>query len=441
VTIKPRKDPTTDLALTELQNLAVELQELLYGNADGTWNLLLTVSGTDLRLLMQKYELDTMEEPDFIATAKLDVVAPDSDTALDTAMTTPLTDWDVAIEATADPIPDPDPTPDPTPEGTVRGFQITTPLFAATSPWNQKADLSAVMPNSTDMIAKMNQLKKERSGWDKIWLNHDEYAVSIGECDPENLVPVLVQWDSGSSGWPSHNFAQNYEGIANDYPDGYEMTPNPTFHIPGIAGGTQPSTASDKHLCLLTPDRTRSYDYWQANLDTSGQLTRVGMVDFHELAGLGTHYPMFSYSARASGVPLLGGLIIPEDWEQGEIRHALCFGTARPGSDRVYPATASDGPSSPGDNIPMGSRIRLKSSIPGVDEGTLNPMTKMIFKALREYGAYLVDTSGDFAFYMEDIKTAYLPSWKDLADSVTDDFQTMPDLILSFDLVEGPVPL
>ena len=47
-----------------------------------------------------------------------------------------------------------------------------------------------------------------------------------------------------------------------------------------------------------------------------------------------------------------------------------------------------------------------------IDESEFSPITDMFLDALRKYGAYLVDNSGGFTFYAEDIHTARL----DLSD-------------------------
>ncbi len=126
------------------------------------------------------------------------------------------------------------------------------------------------------------------------------------------------------------------------------------------------------------------------------------------------------------GVPLLGGLVVPEDVESGVIAHALAFATPGPrnlsddpfeplDSDWSYPVSTTETDFYSTDPLALaaGQRIRLKSEVVDeegeiVDEGVLAPITQMFLRALREYGAYLTDASGGFAFYAEDIHTANL---------------------------------
>jgi len=64
-------------------------------------------------------------------------------------------------------------------------------------------------------------------------------------------------------------------------------------------------------------------------------------------------------------------------------------------------------------SLAAGQRIRLKQDIYDeeaelIDEDELAPITQMYLAALRDYGAYLVDNSGGFTFYAEDVYTAVL---------------------------------
>jgi hypothetical protein len=124
---------------------------------------------------------------------------------------------------------------------------------------------------------------------------------------------------------------------------------------------------------------------------------------------------------------LLAGLILPEDVERGVIAHALGFvipgprnTSANPSaplpSDYFYPVstTETDFYNTNPLSLAAGQRIRLKRTIvnadgnPIFDEKQLAPITRMLLAVLRTYGAYLVDGSGGFGFYAEDIHTANL---------------------------------
>lgn len=136
-------------------------------------------------------------------------------------------------------------------------------------------------------------------------------------------------------------------------------------------------------------------------------------------------------SSRATGLPYLGGLLVPEDFKDGEnsvIKHALAFtfprsryfpfqGSADP-PDFIYPAVKSEtshfiqNPFA----LAAGMRIRLKSIIQCVDGRelpqdqwvSLPHAVRIFFTALHDYGAYLVDGAFGFGFVAEDRETAVI---------------------------------
>jgi hypothetical protein len=136
-------------------------------------------------------------------------------------------------------------------------------------------------------------------------------------------------------------------------------------------------------------------------------------------------------SSRATGLPYLGGLLVPEDFKNGEnsvIRHAMAFTFPRSRyfpfrappdpPDFIYPAVKSEtshfiqNPYA----LAAGMRIRLKSVIKSADGrelpqdnwDTLPPAVRIFFTALHEYGAYLVDGAFGFGFAAEDRETAVI---------------------------------
>jgi hypothetical protein len=190
---------------------------------------------------------------------------------------------------------------------------------------------------------------------------------------------------------------------------------------------------------LYDPETFTSYDYFAAkpfyDEDCYGfegglvgeKILQAGVVDFFDIRGPGVNQPGDgSYSARAVGTPLLAGMILPEDIENGAIAHALSFAIPGPRntspfpenpseSDYFYPAstTETDFYNTDSDALASGQRIRLKQTIVDeggqvIDESELAPITRMYLTALREYGAYLVDNAGGFTFYAEDVHTAVL---------------------------------
>lgn len=211
--------------------------------------------------------------------------------------------------------------------------------------------------------------------------------------------------------------------------------------VPRCSGAVRPAgpqgTDSDGYLVLVDSATATAYDFWQATTVRQGECQSEGgglpgpaileaaQADFAELDGSGAN-PSGVRSARPTGAPLLAGAILPEDVESGDIAHALAV--AIPGlrnqssdpeqplaADVVYPASSTDADRySINDHaLAAGQRLRLKGTLVGADgnvvgEQGLAPITKMFLRALRRYGAYVVDTADGFSFFAEDIHTAVL---------------------------------
>jgi hypothetical protein len=99
--------------------------------------------------------------------------------------------------------------------------------------------------------------------------------------------------------------------------------------------------------------------------------------------------------------------VTKEDVQTGVISHALAAAVTSPGSAFVYPASKSDGGGG-SESPPEGTRLLLD---PSWDENQLsNPIARMMARALKTYGVYIVDGGGSNKFYMEDRTTAGWPA-------------------------------
>ncbi|MCP4686685.1 MAG: hypothetical protein GY859_01470 [Desulfobacterales bacterium] len=319
----------------------------------------------------------------------------------------------------------------------LRDFTISLPLFSAASPWNQKATGAAVHADNDAQILTLHRVLRgdvtniqpaddpPTTTWPFIDVAYDHYTHPVFRMGAESGSVYMCDYEGSPGG-------NNPKVPIGD--DGASMAPRP-------AGAIRPSlptgSGSDGHVTLVDPDARMAYDFWQATTVRDGQcqsrggglegatILEAGAIDYFDLRGTGVNPDGYS-SAAAMGVPLLAGLILPEDVASGEISHALHLLIPGPrnlspdpaeplASDYFSPAstTETDFYSTRPTALAAGQRIRMKDSLVDeegeiIDETTLTPITRMFIKAFREYGAYLVDNGSGFTIKAEDMYTAPL---------------------------------
>ena len=291
------------------------------------------------------------------------------------------------------------------------------------------------------------------------WVSHEEYAFPIYavrrdngvlptfdlpiaryQCDLSGLDDKNQLCDQWQPPWPFASQTENGSWLAHQVP----LAGTPKFSSAGPSG-----LDSDGTVILFDELTKTEYDFWQVTMNvgdggksTGGgisgtQMEWAGSLCEFQTTGPGARDPNGTIlkSSRASGLPYLGGLILPEDFAEnagGWINHALAFSLPRlrkfdepiP-ADRpncVYPATDTEKHNS----IPCrwalaaGQRITLKQSIrfPSngqivtvptqqiLDDADIPLVVKSFIHAIMKYGAYLVDGGKGFGFAVEDSMTA-----------------------------------
>jgi hypothetical protein len=355
-----------------------------------------------------------------------------------------------------------------------RDFKLRpTPLFSKQSAWQKRADTAKVfVASGTEGEGDYYGSSHNQIETTYRILKGDIYYKAAGDGIVETKVtnPTAIMW-IGVDQWTIPIFrASNTKpkikiGIC-EY-DGDNPEPSQTVAAP--EGKIRPSgpggVDSDGALVLFNPDSKppTSWEFWQARVEWDGsenenevegklcnekgrggvisdQLFGAGFATSFNANEDGTSYDSNSTkpkdSASASGYSHLAGLLLPEDFESGEIKHALKFaipgvrnrsqsldgsfdGSKQEKKDYKYPASSTEdkwGAFNPNkDAMIMGTRIRLKGKGSLVDtkgkeveEDQLYPATRMVLAALRNYGAYLSDNAGGFQFWAEDIHTGNL---------------------------------
>lgn len=380
-----------------------------------------------------------------------------------------------------------------------RKFSLPHPLYEANSAWRQSTASAGLKEPQSEYIHEMFcLLKGHRQNFCN--LNSDDFTIPIFEATPssESDVPLDLKTYDGESWQTSTLRCQQVETGGRFAVKG----------IPRPAGVIRPSGPkcrdADGHMVLVDTVKALEYNFWAATTLVDDQKNSLGggfeanaiqfagAIERFSLRGPGAQTPdpdcRVRNSARATGVPLLAGLLVPEDFQNGgEMTHAMAFAIPRlrhihPATnesprDYVYPATKSETSHYTASPWAMGAgeRIRLRETIIDQDgnaikECDLSPAAQRYVKALRTYGAYLVDGSGAFSFYAEDCRTGNLnlgldefntlcrrpvsealpeekSQWQVLVETLYEDFRAIPfavrkegRLVSNFDFITDAVP-
>ncbi len=188
------------------------------------------------------------------------------------------------------------------------------------------------------------------------------------------------------------------------------------IHVPADAKPSDPQVSQNGDADLVVIDPTHRYadELWGARRTRDGwegdSYVRSDLVG----PGVGTG------GIRAYGGSALAGLIRADELRRGSIPHALALGIPRaqlqPGP--VWPAISEDQPDPQRPylgNVPMGTLVTFPPSVDLARVGlSRNGLT--IARALRDYGAYVVDASGTFSFYAEPAAESLVaPAREDMA--------------------------
>jgi len=263
--------------------------------------------------------------------------------------------------------------------------------FSADSPWNQRiAPDAASDPDSAALIADL-------AARGPLYVNLKDWSIPVYFVDAERT--------------PKRDVGDSRPGV---YGAGFEFPRQ--IPIPDDAVASPPvGPDSDNHLCIIDRDRHREWGLWAARRDAAGRwFTGLGAVT--DLAGTGVAPPWFaapreldSHRARASGFPLIAGLIRRDDIQAGRIDHALVFAYDHCRSAFFIPPASTAQVTRPeitnAHGIPMGGRIQLDPAW-DVEHSGLSAAGQIIARALQEYGAYCGDFAGANVLYAENSPAA-----------------------------------
>ena len=284
--------------------------------------------------------------------------------------------------------------------------------FSAASPWNQRIPANTALDGDSEtLIADL----ASRGPW---LVNMKDWSIPVYFVDADHT--------------PKHDVGDSRPGV---YGAGFEFPR--AIPIPAGAVASPPvQKGSDYHLSLIDKTKGLEWGMWDAQQDASGRWS-TGLGAVTDLNGTGVAPPWYdsprefdSHRARASGFPLVAGLIFVDEIKAGRIDHALAFAydhcrtglfipPASTSQNAQFDAVGSRG-------IPMGGRIQLDPAW-DVAGSALSPAGKVIARALQEYGAYCSDYAGANVLYGENSPAA-VAAWQgvlaqnDLATVFTPEF-------------------
>jgi hypothetical protein len=181
----------------------------------------------------------------------------------------------------------------------------------------------------------------------------------------------------------------------------------------------------DSHLLVFDEDNNIVYEFYAAsrpneNSDGQWHANQESVWDLKT----NTFRTLGWTSADAAGLTILSGLVRPDEGlptsqgGQGFINHAIRFTLQNAVilDKFLYPAShiANPGNNNAAIEPPMGARFRLKAS---VDIATLNPQSKNIAQAMKDYGLIVADNGSNFFFsgasYSVDANNGFALTWND----------------------------
>jgi hypothetical protein len=252
--------------------------------------------------------------------------------------------------------------------------------FNDQSPWNTK------IPPNPELDPDSDALVADFASNGGFWININDYGIPAYYAAPSTPLQTVSV----------------VPGIAGVGFDGNQA------QVP-IPAGAVPDPESDHHMCVVDSGRRTAWDMWNMQQTSSGWTCSVGATI--DLLGTGVRplavdaEPWYmAVGARASGFPLIAGLILVDETKAGTINHALvvAYPTVR---SRYYvsPASTAQGTTSealPDRGIPCGGHLQLNPAL-DVESLGLSATGKAIARAMQEYGLFVGDYSGSISLYVE----------------------------------------
>jgi hypothetical protein len=268
------------------------------------------------------------------------------------------------------------------------------PLFPSDNWWNLDISSWPVDSNSANFISFINNGGTRRlhpdfggnagTGYSIYGM---PYAVVTNVTDAD-LKAVQFQYADESDG-VDHSTDTSFPF----YPVPPEAITQPYWVEGGDPGNIDERSSEDRHLLIVDRDRNYLYELYNVFYDSVQSKWFAGSGAFFDMNTNNRRADGWT-SADAAGLAILPGLIrYDEAYDPTviEIKHAFRV-TVRATNGYVYPASHRAG--STAGALPMGARLRLKSSV-DITQKTSDPNIQKIFRAMQKYGLIVADNGSD----------------------------------------------
>jgi hypothetical protein len=269
------------------------------------------------------------------------------------------------------------------------------PLFPADNWWNRDISSWPVDGNSANYISFINnggtrRLHPDFGGNDTSTPNGIygiPYAVVTGVTNADLQSVQFQYWDE------SDGVNLNTGASFPFYPIPPEAITQARWIEGGDPGNVDRRSSQDRHLLIVDRDRNYLYELYNVFYSSSQGKWVAGSGAFFDM-NTNNRRPDTWTSADAAGLAMLPGLVRYDevyDPTITEIRHALRV-TVRASNGYVFPASHRAGSTSGA--LPMGARLRLKSSV-NITQRTSDPNMQKILRAMQKFGLIVADNGSD----------------------------------------------
>lgn len=270
------------------------------------------------------------------------------------------------------------------------------PLFPSTNWWNLDISAAPVDAASANFINFINNGGTRRL--------HPDFG---GEESPGSVaiygMPYAVVGGAQPKQAVTFDYRDESDGVNYSTGQGVPFYPIPAQAATqahwiegGAAGNVDQRSSSDRHLLMVDCTNKHLYELYNVYYDPTQSKWYAGSGAFFDM-NTDNRRPDGWTSADAAGLAIFPGLVrYDEAWDPAvtEISHAFRV-TVRSTNGYVFPASHIAGSTSGA--LPMGARLRLRTSVAGSDPvlRTSDPNARKIFRAMQKHGLIVADNGSD----------------------------------------------